>query len=252
LDGWDINIWNPGIGQLIWLAFPMILAMLFHWLGNSKINWGLALNLSSSWKWYLFSFLFFPILCIALIAIGNKIGWIAISDERTVSGILLFIVLAIPGAFIKNIFEEFVWRGYLFSSLETEDVPRLHSHVLIGMIWGIWHLPYLDAFSSIYHDLNWYVYVPLFLIGVVLTSIIYGEVRRRSGTVWTAVVMHTMATAVVNTLFLQEFIQLKNGFEWVISPAVDNIGYILFTGLVAWGLYSLNTQKSSSFQSVTV
>jgi len=250
-DGWDINVMRPGIGQLIWLVFPMILALLFQRLGKNKLDWGLSPNLPESWKWFLFSFLLFPLLCIGLIAIGNQVGWIAISDEQTINSILLFICLAIPGAFIKNIFEEFIWRGYLFSSLNAEDVPRLQNHILIGIIWGLWHLPYLDAFSSIYHDLNWYIYVPLFLIGVVLTSIIYGEVRLRSGTVWTAVIMHTMANAVVNTLFLQEFIQLKRGFEWVISPSVDNIGYILFTGLAAWLLYSLGTRKSSSLQSVT-
>ncbi|WP_407946417.1 CPBP family glutamic-type intramembrane protease [Paenibacillus alkaliterrae] len=54
--------------------------------------------------------------------------------------------MALIPAFIKNIFEEFAWRGYLAPKLYSIGYNRLFIHICVGLIWGAWHVPY--TFSS--------------------------------------------------------------------------------------------------------
>ena len=153
------------------------------------------------------------------------------------SSFLTAVGLALGANFIKNIFEELVWRGYLYSTLDKQNIKGLQNHLVVGLIWAAWHLPYLDAFTRIYHDMAWYIYVPLFFVGTILTAILYGEIRRRSGTVWTAVLLHTTANAFVNTLFFEEYIFLAKDYAWLLAPSIDNLGYIFLIGTLAILIY---------------
>lgn len=240
IDGWEIDVANPGIGQAIWLITPLILMLIFRYVTKEKSKLGLGLNLKASYQWYIFSLLFFPVLTIVLVALGQGIGSLSLIKPYTYSAIFTAVLVAIPGNFIKNIFEEFVWRGYLTPSLYKAGFSRFQNHLLVGIVWAVWHLPYLDAFTKVYHDLDWYIYAPLFFVGVTVTALIYGEVRLRSGTIWTTVILHTMANAAVNTLFFGNFLCLEYASAWFLAPTVDNIFYILFVGITAlifWSSY---------------
>ena len=50
--------------------------------------------------------------------------------------------------FIKNIFEESVWRANLTNQLIKLKLSDLKLYLLIGFIWWIWHLPYIMKFLS--------------------------------------------------------------------------------------------------------
>lgn len=142
------------------------------------------------------------------------------------SQFLIALLAAAPMLVVRNICEEFVWRGFLFSSLNKLRISNLQNDLAIGVIWTFWHYPFYKAYANLYHELAWYVYIPLFSMGTIITSVIYGELRRRSDTVWTSVILHTVANGFINTLILEKFISIEKDMAWLIAPTVDNVGYI--------------------------
>lgn len=234
IDGWDVDVRIPSIGQVLWLGISMLLMLLFHKMTKEKSKIGLGLKLKTSSNWYIFATFFFPLLSLVLIVLGQGIGSLSLLKPYTYTAIFSAILFAIPISFIKNIFEEFIWRGYLTPSLDQAGYSRFQNHLLVGSLSAIWYLPYLDVYTKVYHDLDWYVYLPLFFVGTIVTAFIYGEVRLRSGSIWTVVLLHTMANAVVNSLFFEDFLCLEYASAWFLAPTVDNIFYILFVSIAAW------------------
>ena len=55
------------------------------------------------------------------------------------------------GSLMKNIFEEFAWRGYLTPRLDAAKVHPLLNHLIVGILWWSWHLPYYYYFLDRSH-----------------------------------------------------------------------------------------------------
>ena len=239
MDGDSVDVLAPQPGQALWLAAPLLVASLLTLLADRRPDWGLRPRLSTAGPWYLLALVIFPAATAVLVAVGRGFGAIHISSGLALGTLAGAVLLAIPAALIKNVFEELAWRGYLMGELSQLLRSRLGLHLAVGAIWGLWHLPYLDAFSEVYHDASWVAYGPLFLLGVLPTAVVYGEVRLRSGSVWPAVIMHTMANAAVNTLFVDDYVSLESNRFWTVGPAVDNLGYIVVMTFIAAVLYNL-------------
>ena len=43
---------------------------------------------------------------------------------------------------LKNVAEEGAWRGYLTPALIGRRLPDPWIWLVVGMIWGLWHIPY--------------------------------------------------------------------------------------------------------------
>jgi membrane protease YdiL (CAAX protease family) len=91
---------------------------------------------------------------------------------------------------VQSIFalgEEIGWRGFLAPRLERAELPA--PHVLLGVIWGMWHAPLIlwsDYATSAHPALS----LSLFIALSILMSIVMGWLRRSSGSVWPAVILH--------------------------------------------------------------
>ena len=57
-----------------------------------------------------------------------------------ISTLLSLIVMSSIGNFIKNIFEEFSWRGYLTPKLIELNLNDWYIYIISGFIWALWHL----------------------------------------------------------------------------------------------------------------
>jgi hypothetical protein len=80
-----------------------------------------------------------------------------------------------------------------------------------------------------------WAFVPLLLVGTVCQSIVYGEIRLATGSVWPAWVMHTIGNAFGNALLLSGFIQLRPGRELVFSPGAEGvISMVLMLAVGNW------------------
>ena len=94
---------------------------------------------------------------------------------------MLPLAAAVP-SFIKNIFEEFTWRGYLTPQMDKMGMSRFKNHLIVGVIWALWHLPFIDLMIRSYSQLSLWVAFPLMFTGIIITAFVYGEIRIRSAT----------------------------------------------------------------------
>ena len=148
--------------------------------------------------------------------------------------IYLGILLTQIGAqFIKNIFEESVWRAYLTNQLIKLKLSDLKLYLLVGFIWWIWHLPYIMKFLSEREIQNT---LPVgrftfFLIGMITVAcwtVMYTEIFRITKSVWPLVIMHTMEDAVINPLLLLGFVSVEKNQAFLFSLSVGMIPTVLY------------------------
>lgn len=104
--------------------------------GFKDVGWNLG-----NYKWYLIALLacFLYGLIPALIALpfGN-LEW----DYNISRSALIVSILSLAGfSAIAGFGEEFGWRGYLLPRLLTDHRRSREILVIIGFIWGVWHLP---------------------------------------------------------------------------------------------------------------
>lgn len=191
-----------------------------------------------------------------LVAIGRLLGAIDISGLSN-GRLSVFFEMLLAGflpMFIKNIFEELSWRGYLAPRVRLLGMSDLTGHAIVGFIWGIWHLPYylglLD--SSLlreYTSLPLVVFIPLMIVGLMAASIIYGEIRILTGSVWPAVLMHTVSNVLINTMILEGFLIMNSGLEILVSPSmVSLLGMLL---IAAVGIRVYRRRLASARQSIS-
>jgi len=91
-------------------------------------------------KWYLFVFLLFGVITAAGIALASTLGGFPLKPENLQPWYLvpiLFVIIFFLGGPIQ---EEFGWRGYALPRLQASQ-SALSSALVVGVIWGIWHLP---------------------------------------------------------------------------------------------------------------
>jgi uncharacterized protein len=92
--------------------------------------------------------------------------------------------------------EEFGWRGYALPVLTTKLGWRSAS-LIIGVIWGLWHLPlfFMSSTPQAHMPLAWFV------VSTIAQSVIFAWVFRHSGqSIVPALVMHTSINAWMNII----------------------------------------------------
>ncbi|MFA7090000.1 MAG: type II CAAX endopeptidase family protein [Bacteroidales bacterium] len=95
--------------------------------------------------------------------------------------------------------EEIGWRGFLVPEL-YKNLGYTKTSLISGAIWGIWHLPIL-----LFADYNsgtpmWYAML-CFMVLVISMSFIYTWLRMKSGSVWTAVLLHASHNLFIQSIF---------------------------------------------------
>ena len=205
---------------------------------------GLKPNLSRAWRYYLFAWLL-PLFVSAIIiglVIAFGIGSPDFSLQRamgvlspgtTVSD-LPSIFFFIPIVMIASLFstfaiwgEEFGWRGYLQIRLFSER-PLLAA-VSTGIIWGIWHYPInLRGYNFPEHPILGLLVFP---ISTILLSIIFGWLRLRSGSVWSACLAHSATNTIGASLTMLLFL---GGPDFLFTSYLGLLSWIPLGGLCLW------------------
>jgi hypothetical protein len=85
--------------------------------------------------------------------------------------------------------EELGWRGYLQIEL-NKRFSLIGSSLIVGAIWGVWHLPLW--FVSGFQGVNLLLYIVFFVIGLVSFSVIIGYIYGRGGNMLYAILLHQM------------------------------------------------------------
>jgi membrane protease YdiL (CAAX protease family) len=95
--------------------------------------------------------------------------------------------------------EEIGWRGFLVPEL-AKQMSYTKLSLLSGVIWAAWHSPLL-LFADYNAGTNpWYA-MGCFTVMIVSNSFVFAWLRLRSGSLWTAAVLHASHNLFVQTVF---------------------------------------------------
>ena len=240
---------QESLGILIFLFLPFVTVFLLR--GFGKDGWkdfGLKLNLKGNWVWYLLALLAYPAAIILTLGLGTVFDVISFEGlrEQGFGTLLAVIGLGFAGSLLKNIAEEFSWRGYLTPRLKALGLINFANHILTGVIWGLWHVPYWlfligpDIINE-YSNLGMTGFIVIGLIGIFPAALFYGELRLKTGSLWPAFLAHTVINAIIPQLVMAGFVEIESSAELFLSPGLDGVlVMIIFWILGVWMLRKKN------------
>jgi uncharacterized protein len=156
-------------------------------------------------------------------------------------GMLIFPQLLLKALLLTFVLwgEEFGWRGYLQLRL-FPDRPLLAA-VVTGVIWAAWHYPLIFRGYN-YPDQPW-LGVALFPVTCILLSIIFGWLRQRSGSIWTASLAHSATDVVGANLTIYWFYGVASQV-WVGYQGV--LAWLPLGAICIWIVHTRGLQPSAS------
>lgn len=227
------------LGMGIWLVLPLLAVIILRtFTGDGWKDGGLRPNLKSSAIWYGVSFIIFPVVTGIGLLIGRLLGWIDFTGFDFSGFVSVFINLLILN-FIKNIFEESVWRGYLTSKLIRLNHGDISLYLLVGLIWSVWHLPYYLEFlpESTITTVLPVSRITFFLVGLVVTvvwTVMFVEIYRLTNSIWPVVFMHAVEDSLINPLVIDGYIKIAENKEILVSPICGIIPTVLYLFIGIW------------------
>jgi membrane protease YdiL (CAAX protease family) len=241
------------LGALVWLVSPALAGVLLRAFGGD--GWkdaGFGLNLRGGWKWYVVSILAYPVAALVSFGIARAVGAIRAEGFAVQGWGAYFSAVGVitAGSLMKNIFEEFAWRGYLTPRLEAAKVPAFLNHLIVGILWWAWHLPYyyyfldrslLDAYLTTIR-LNTFIF--LAIVALFPTAILFGELRLISKSVWPVFILHNLINGLSMPLILNRFITLNGGAGVIFTPSNDGLFTSILLGVIGVWLYRQRTRPS--------
>jgi len=253
--GLDVLMDNPaseGLGILLWIIMPLGASLLLRaFAGDGWKDFGIKPNFKGNASWYVVALLVYPVSTACILIIGSGFGLITFpnSSLSTLGLVFQAFALGILPHFIKNIFEEAAWRGYLAPKVYSLRLNDFVGHLIVGLVWGAWHIPYylffLDqAVLSDFTTLNLTTFIPLAIVVTISWAMVYGEIRLLTKSIWPAVLMHAVEDALLITLIADHYIQILPGTDWFISPMSGLISVIFFLA-IGVGLRQLRKRKMS-------
>jgi membrane protease YdiL (CAAX protease family) len=242
---------NPqqGLGILLWILIPTGTGLLLRALGGD--GWqdaGLQPNLKSGGRWYVAAVLIFPLASLLTLGLGSVFEAFSFPGfaAQGVGAFVSLVAVAFASSFVKNIFEEFAWRSYLTARFDALKLNPFVNHLLTGLIWAGWHIPYWLYFVDVqqFTSLSLPVFIVLGILILAITAITYGELRLLSNSVWPAVILHSVANAITAALLLNGFVHPNSRVGVVFSPGNDGVIHSILFTLIGVGLYQYRMKNT--------
>lgn len=248
------------LGALVWLVTPALSGFLLRAFGGD--GWkdaGFGLNLVSGWKWYLVGILVYPLAGLLTFGLGAVFGVVHAEGFAT-QGFGAYLSVAgvmFVGSLMKNFFEEFAWRGYLTPRLEAANVHPLLNHLIVGLLWMTWHLPYYYYFldrdilnSALTTSIPVFILTGYFVM--LPTALLFGELRLLSKSVWPVFILHNVINALSMPLLINGFIQVDDTLGVIFTPTNEGIITSILFGVAGWMLYQYRMKQAGKIRQVTL
>ena len=239
--GSSVGMSGAGLGASIWIASPLVVSFLLRALaGDGWRDLGAKVAFRGDARWYAVSLLIYPVAAVIVLGINDWSGEVAGARAEMVF-VPAFVALLLP-QLLTSVFQESGFRGYLAPKLTALGVDRLLGHAIVGLVWGAWHLPYLTAVTGASNE-PLATLAPRFLLGAIAASIVYGEIRLRTDSVWPAVLMHTVGGTFLGALVAAGHVPAAR-YAWLRMPVMEG-GFMLamFAAFGLW-LYALAISRS--------
>lgn len=235
---------TAGLGQLLWIAAPSAAMLLLRLIGGDGWkDFGVRPNFKGNVYWWLASILIFPVVLSLTVVFGLIFGGIEVETNvlPRIGGLLL---AALIPSMLKNLLEESAWRGYLAPKLYSLKMSVWLSHAIVGLVWGLWHLPFLFVFWPYLEPGMLVYFIPLLLLGTISQSVVYGEIRLATDSFLPAWVMHTIGNSLGNTLLISRLTQFGSGMELWFSPGAEGIVSIVLMFAAGYWLHQRNKEST--------
>jgi uncharacterized protein len=132
--------------------------------------------------------------------------------------------------------EEIGWRGFLVPELfKTQGFTK--TSLISGFIWGIWHLPILLFADYNSGTPSWYA-MSCFMVLIISMSFIYTWFRIKSGSLWTAVLLHASHNLFIQTIFTPLTKKTENTAYYI-----DEFGIVLPIVCLGFAVYYWRKRK---------
>ena len=243
---------SEGLGMPLWIITPLVASLLLRaFAGDGWKDFGIRPNFKGNAAWYVIAILVYPVLTALVLVIGRGLGLITFPNFslNTLGLVLRAFALGLLPQFIKNIFEEAAWRGYLAPKVYSLRLNDFVGHLIVGLVWGAWHIPYYLFFLDRgllqnFTTLNLATFIPMSIVVMISWAMVYGEIRLLTNSIWPAVLMHMVEDSFLNQLFTGHHIQIMPGTDWLVSPMNGLISVFFFIALGV-GLRQLRKRRQS-------
>jgi len=174
-------------------------------------------------------------------SLGDTLGWPALPAWLAISGMFLLVATAgMVRSIATGLGEEIGWRGFLAPAL-VERMGFTCGALVTGAIWGLWHMPIL-LFADYNAGTPWWFAMSCFFVLVLSNSVIMTWLRLRSGSLWTAALVHGS-----HNVFIQWFFTPITAPRGAITPwAVDEFGFVLPLVSSAFAVYFWRRRRELS------
>ena len=108
---------GSSLGMGLWLVLPFLTGIVLGIINKDLKQIGVKPNFKHNLKWYAVSIFVFPFVTLINIIVAKMTGGLTVG-EIELSALFVLMISSFSGSFVKNIFEEFAWRGSLYTYLE--------------------------------------------------------------------------------------------------------------------------------------
>lgn len=235
--------WWAGIGPEASPFIPSLVGLALAWLVSGRT--GLIELLKACIKWraprtvWALALLGVPLLyslalCIHMAVGGEAPPFTAFREELTLIPLFLLVMLT---PMTGQVGEELGWRGFAQPRLMRRHSPVPVS-LLLGALWGVWHLPDFFADEGVLGSLGFGFFVP-YVLGTVANSVFMTYLWIRSGgSVLVAGIAWHFSVNFWAQLMLSD-ISLRAASEDGVLPVVDPALYGTTLGVLILGAVGL-------------
>lgn len=137
----------------------------------------------------------------------------------------------IAGLTINGIFafsEEILWRGYLYDKFR--DYSLHHKNLIIGTIWGIWHIPLIIQGYNYGASINTIIASIAFMIICISLTYLLNLIREKTSSTVLSAVFHGSfnGLAGIFTLLLMNYNPLISGAIGIVSVVAMFLTFFIF------------------------
>lgn len=214
---------NPqeGLGMLCLLVFPSIFGIVYSLIYGAP---SVKKNLNNWIIYNIVGLVFDPLVYVLLYLLIIVFR----PSQKKGSVVLKSILNVFPKLLIKNVFEEYSWRGFLFPFLFSKYSFWISSSIT-SVVWYFWHFPLWFVFTPREELLkvstfqNFYLNLLVIPLSLFLMGNIYHFLYLKTYSFILLIVMHTFNNSIVASFFAELCIE-----DHVLKPALTSPFYLFF------------------------
>lgn len=233
------------LGMGLWLVLPFLTGIVLQIINKDLKQIGAKPNFKNNLKWYAVSVLVFPCVMLVCIIAAKLMGGLIVG-EIELSELFVLMLTTFFANCIKNIFEEFAWRGCLVPYLEKTGMNDWFLYASSGLVWGMWHITYYMFFlpDEYFTEISRPMMVVVGIFMMIFWSPLFVELRRLTKSVWPCVLLHSMEDAVPTMLFVTANVfRIKEIYADMLDP-IRGIVPTAIVFIIGLGLRSYRIKKS--------